>query len=231
MSRARATVSVVGVAGGMGELSPACQQYFIDEACLYECDEHAGRYRHHTNCSDEDANTWQMMGMPIKASFWDSWYEACKDDLFCGRGYFDMPTCNAETDCSKFSDIYDDAEDMATAMWNNAFTYERDEENAYTMGFEAGQPNPNDAVEHAVEFPDLCTGTKHDNITGEIKETGEVCHETSETSEPAAKRSAMAPGPKLTRLPLLAGHEHSVRVPLEEREDVPSGRRRDAAHE
>ena len=173
-----------------GELSPACQQYFIDEACLYECDEHAGRYRHHTNCSDEDANTWQMMGMPIKASFWDSWYEACKDDLFCGRGYFDMPTCNVETDCSKFSDIYDDAEDMATAMWNNAFTYERDEENAYTMGFEAGQPNPNDAVEHAVEFPDLCTGTKHDNITGEIKETGEVCHETSETSEPAAKTNS-----------------------------------------
>ena len=145
-------------------MSDACQQYFIDEACLYECDEHAGRYRKHENCSDPDGNHWQIENMPIKASFWDGWYEACKDDLFCGRGYFDMPTCTQDQ-CSKFSDIYEDGEDLAIAMWGGAFTYETDETNAYTMSFKVGEENPNDSVDHPAAFPNTCEGSSHDSVS------------------------------------------------------------------
>lgn len=145
-------------------MSDACQQYFIDEACLYECDEHAGRYRMHKNCSDPDGNHWQIENMPIKASFWDGWYEACKDDLFCGRGYFDMPTCTQDQ-CSKFSDIYEDGEDLAIAMWDGAFTYETDETNAYTMSFKVGEENPNDSVDHPAAFPNTCEGSSHDSVS------------------------------------------------------------------
>ena len=45
-----------------GELSPKCQQHFVDEACFYECDHHAGKYRMHEECVDgggED-NGWQV---------------------------------------------------------------------------------------------------------------------------------------------------------------------------
>merc|ERR1712160_178188 len=33
-------------------------------------------------------NEWQMYKMPIKKTFSDDWYEACKDDYFCAEGDF-----------------------------------------------------------------------------------------------------------------------------------------------
>ena len=33
-------------------------------------------------------NAWQLYKMPIKASFAESWYRACANDLFCGDGDF-----------------------------------------------------------------------------------------------------------------------------------------------
>ena len=126
-----------------GPLSNACEQFFIQEACFYECSPHAGSYRRYddktvaafaafmaetgtgegpcyTGVYDKDdamyqgtfehdgatyqksvfygdgcygPNRWQMYKMPIKASYCDSFYTACKDDLFCanaggGNGYF-----------------------------------------------------------------------------------------------------------------------------------------------
>ena len=53
-----------------------------------------------------------MLGMPIKASECDSFYEDCKDDLFCvndaSKSFFDLPTCDHDTQCKKFKDIYAD---------------------------------------------------------------------------------------------------------------------------
>jgi len=102
-----------------GPLSQACERFFVQEACFYECEVYAGLYRRftddqHTACSDasdgatvtlpdgssytcqaspwggNSENQWQLYKMPIKASFADAWYRACANDLFCGTGdYFE----------------------------------------------------------------------------------------------------------------------------------------------
>jgi len=98
-----------------GPLSQACERFFVMEGCFYECEVNAGLYRkftdeQHQYCSEaaEGAyipeinytcqvsawggnaeNRWQLDGMPIRRSMADSWYRACKNDLFCGTGdYF-----------------------------------------------------------------------------------------------------------------------------------------------
>lgn len=78
-----------------GPMSMECQRFFVQEACLYECDVTIGLYK---KCSDErvanesDAecyqNDWQIQGMPIKASYCNAWYTACRNDYFCGGGNF-----------------------------------------------------------------------------------------------------------------------------------------------
>jgi len=83
-----------------GKLSRKCEKYFVQEACFYECEPAAGLYRKHLDPQshpewakhehvfDEESNAWQMYKMPIKKSFSDAWYEACKDDYFCVEGGF-----------------------------------------------------------------------------------------------------------------------------------------------
>jgi len=74
-----------------GKMSQACERFFVQEACLYECDVNAGLYRKCTDAQAADEtneacyeNTWEMYKMPIKASYCDAWYDACFDDYFCG---------------------------------------------------------------------------------------------------------------------------------------------------
>jgi len=91
-----------------GPLSPECERFFVQEACFYECDPNAGLYRKFAPSgtgttgsttydeNNEDHNKWQMHGMPIKASYCDAWFAACRKDLFCassGGSYF---SCAAE---------------------------------------------------------------------------------------------------------------------------------------
>lgn len=77
-----------------GPMSPECARFFVQEACLYECDVTAGLYR---KCSDAQVaaagddeddpcyhNEWEMYKMPIKASYCDAWWQACRNDRFCG---------------------------------------------------------------------------------------------------------------------------------------------------
>lgn len=86
-----------------GPMSYECQRFFVQEACMYECDVYTGFYR---KCSDaqveaakddEDdpchGNTWQLYKMPIKSGYCDAWYNACRDDLFCGGGDGKFSTC------------------------------------------------------------------------------------------------------------------------------------------
>jgi len=146
-----------------GPLSAACQQYFVDEACTYECDVNAGKWRLHgqTNSSEcNDSNGWQISNMPIKASFANAWYEACKDDLFAATesgSYFDVALVeDVSSQCSTFSTIYSDGADMLHRMWAGAFIYDTNEEHAYTMHFEVGEENPNDSVLPEKGFPAQC---------------------------------------------------------------------------
>lgn len=155
-----------------GELSPECNAWFEAEACLYECDVHAGRYRLHEDCTDQYGgdNSWQMFGMPIKASQVDAWYAACQDDLFCTCGqnapcseewmspgsFFALPglNCTAET-CLPFGDIYPTPKAFLEVLWDNAFVYQEDEANAYAMWPEIANMTNND-LNHTVEFPNTC---------------------------------------------------------------------------
>lgn len=75
-----------------GPLSQACERFFVQEACFYECEPNAGYFRRFHpddfNASNPDHNAWELEGMPIKASYCDAWFEACRNDLFCGNGNF-----------------------------------------------------------------------------------------------------------------------------------------------
>jgi len=101
-----------------------------------------------------------MMGMPIKASMSDTFYEDCKDELFCVedsvKSFFDLPTCNLLTECKKFSAIYSGGKEMCEKLWSGSFKYETDETQAYTWSFPEGTKNPNNAILPATPFPSQC---------------------------------------------------------------------------
>jgi len=99
-----------------GPLSQECERFFVQEACFYECDPNAGLYRKYpTSVYDErcdeyaagydaayaasnncDHNTWQMHNMPIKKSYCDAWFTACRHDKFCASDSGDYFSCAAE---------------------------------------------------------------------------------------------------------------------------------------
>lgn len=83
-----------------GPLSPECERFFVQEACFYECEPSAGLYRkfHPSvfNKSNKDHNEWQMANMPIKASYCDAWFQACRHDKFCASGGGSYFSCAAE---------------------------------------------------------------------------------------------------------------------------------------
>lgn len=78
-----------------GELSAACQSMFVQQECFYSCEPNAGLYRQYTvdgapvtgnnalvyDEANDDHDEWSMKGMPTKASYWDAFYVACKDDM------------------------------------------------------------------------------------------------------------------------------------------------------
>jgi len=152
-----------------GPMSAACSAHFVNEACFYECDVNAGKFRQHETCVDADSksNGWQMLGMPIKASECDSFYQDCKDDLFCvtdtSKSFFALPTCDHDTQCKKFSEIYANGQEMCELLWDNSFKYETNEVDAYTWNFAEGEENPNNAVLSSKAFPPNCPGHEADS--------------------------------------------------------------------
>lgn len=101
-----------------GPMTPECARFFVQEACMYECDVTAGLYR---KCSDAEVaaagsdasdpcfeNTWEMYKMPIKAGYCDAWFSACRNDRFCGsKNYFE---------CDAYYWENKEAEDAAEAV-------------------------------------------------------------------------------------------------------------------
>jgi len=79
-----------------GPMSQACERFFVQEACFYECEPNAGLYKKWNSSflNHSGYNDWELKGMPIKRSFCNAWYTACYNDYFCGTGgYF---ACNTE---------------------------------------------------------------------------------------------------------------------------------------
>jgi folate receptor len=48
------------------------------------------------NASNKDHNEWQIHAMPIKASFCDAWFTACRKDKFCASDGGSFFSCAAE---------------------------------------------------------------------------------------------------------------------------------------
>ena len=156
---------------GCGKLSSQCEKYYFEESCFYECDKNMGKWRKHRDCSDAAPgdNGWQIANMPIKATYCDAWYNACKNDMICAsassQSYFSMPDCLAKNKlngnkagCNKFSDVYKDGKEVCEKMWDGSFKYETDETRAYVMTFAEGQPNPNNLVFTEKDYPPICDG-------------------------------------------------------------------------
>jgi len=86
-----------------GPMSDECKNFFMMEACFYECDPNAGLFRMFSDAqvqADLDkngsltwTNTWQMYGMPIRKGFCDNWFAACYNDYFCADGGGDFFSC------------------------------------------------------------------------------------------------------------------------------------------
>lgn len=64
-------------------MSEACQRFFVQEACFYECEVNIGNYRKYTDSEAADSdhagfeNKWQIHAMPIKMSYCNAFYDAC----------------------------------------------------------------------------------------------------------------------------------------------------------
>lgn len=160
-------------ADGCGKLSSACEQFFIEEGCFYECDHNLGKWRKHEDC-DGGNNGWEIEGMPIKASYCDAWYEACKgpeNKLCMGSnstegapqyGYFAQPDCHTEqgtAGCKRIDEVYTSGFHMCETMWAGSFKYESDtSKDAYVMSFDEGITNPNNAMFLGKEYPPVCEG-------------------------------------------------------------------------
>jgi len=95
-----------------GKLSPACERFFVQEACFYECEPHLAPYRKFQDAAfnsgqlqggvdvhdedNDDHNKWQIHEMPIRADYCDAWYDSCKDDYFCASDNGSFFSCAAE---------------------------------------------------------------------------------------------------------------------------------------
>jgi len=82
-----------------GPLSQACERFFVQEACFYECSPNIGLFRRFHpgsfNASNSSHNPWEVEGMPIKASYCDAWFTACRNDYFCDEGGGNFFECAA----------------------------------------------------------------------------------------------------------------------------------------
>ena len=158
---------------GCGQLSSACEKFFIEQGCFYECDHNLGKWRKHDDCgSDGTGNEWEIEGMPIKASYCDAWYEACRgaeNKLCIGSAstegnpqyaYFGQPDCHAEQGtggCKRIDEVYTSGFHICETMWGTSFKYENDTSaEAYVMSFEEGTENPNNAIFQNKPYPAVC---------------------------------------------------------------------------
>lgn len=109
-----------------GPISQECERFFVQEACLYECEPAAGLFRKfpssgaatqqseptlydprcdkynelhdeaHVNATGCSHNAWELHKMPIKASYCDAWFTACRQDLFCATDGGNFFSCAKE---------------------------------------------------------------------------------------------------------------------------------------
>jgi hypothetical protein len=144
-----------------GNLSPACEAWFIDESCFYECDVNGGRYRRYKDCSPD--NEWEMVRLPLRASDCDQWYQDCYNDVLGIPPHASFYDWVAGNTCIPMKDIYSNGKELCEVMWGSSFVYEKDETKAFTLrpgGALMGKPNVNDFVVSVAQNPPVCSINK-----------------------------------------------------------------------
>mmetsp|Transcript_1268 Transcript_1268/g.2019 ORF Transcript_1268/g.2019 Transcript_1268/m.2019 type:complete len:296 (-) Transcript_1268:341-1228(-) len=80
-----------------GSISDSCERYFVEEACLYECDVNLGLFRkfppHTFEETNPDHNEWQIHNMPIRIEYCENMFEACKSEPMCAEDHGSMFSC------------------------------------------------------------------------------------------------------------------------------------------
>ena len=84
------------------------------------------------------------------------------------RAFFSLTNvdCNKDT-CRTFGSIFTNGSDFCENLWDGAFMYEPNEEDAYSIAWNparTGGINPNSLVNAYVAFPDTCPGAKIDLV-------------------------------------------------------------------
>lgn len=145
-----------------GRLSQKCLDFFINEECFYECDVNIGKFRRYENCEQFlRSGALEVKGVPIKASYCDEWYEACKEESICvgsNKSIFENE-CFSEgfqESCRPVSKHFENSKEFCNKTFGDAFYYEEAESNAFTMWFARGAANPNDLVLPWKDYPPRC---------------------------------------------------------------------------
>ena len=152
-----------------GALTAACEQFFIEEGCFYECDKNLGKWRKHDDCSQDEANDngWEIEGVPIKASYCDAWYTACSGPNNCASAppprlvapllvlrSAHVPRSGGAAGCRRIDEVYTSGKHICETMWGGSFKYENDTSaDAYVMSFTEGATNPNNGMFSSKIYP------------------------------------------------------------------------------
>lgn len=124
-------------------LSARCEAFLVLIECFYRC--------------SPDAIYWEnpdfpsaIKKAPICASFCDEWYDACRDDLTCGRNWltdFNVSADGVNTckqPCRNFSAYFTNGKDLCEGKWGQTFVYKENDVDCLKMNITS--PNQNDEV-------------------------------------------------------------------------------------
>ncbi|EDO43863.1 predicted protein, partial [Nematostella vectensis] len=108
-------------------LSRACERFWIEQECFYQCDPYIYKYQHMSSAG-------AIHGVPICSSYCDSWFDACKNDQICVEdvltGYefnqHGINSCPVNSTCQTYASMFKNGEGLCNKMWNTSYTYSTD---------------------------------------------------------------------------------------------------------
>jgi len=134
-----------------GPVSPQCEQFFIQQACYFECDPYQAAWANPV--FDQPAT---FYGVPICASYCDSWFEACQAELTCtvewivgmtavnnSDGTITGYTCPPQSQCANISSAYNNGRGLCDMMFGSYYHYTEDTNNCVSWDFTGSNPNQN----------------------------------------------------------------------------------------
>lgn len=129
-----------------GDLSPACQRFFVEIECFYRCSPHVS---HWAGLFPSSLNR-----LPVCQDYCDSWFAACADDMTCATNWItDWVTasngsnfCKSSSPCSSFRTRYSNGASLCGHLWGQSFTASNDSSACLLPWFNSTQGNPNVAA-------------------------------------------------------------------------------------